>query len=225
MKHYSSSIPDAAQERVTACFIASQRKFRAEYVLAGKVVGVRQYHETGDLEGEWPLKDGLLHGIQYRCDVPGNVLSAEPYFNGLPHGVAKQWSDHGKLIGTYWMVHGTGIDLWWCERADGRRVYLSEARYLKDGKLNGFEWWLNEDQHSVIEELHFKNGQKHGIGRRWNQNGRLSRGYPQYWINDRRVTRRQYSRECHRDSSLPHFREKDNRPQRSFPKDIKLGGN
>jgi hypothetical protein len=36
------------------------------------------------------LKDGLIHGIAYRSDLPEELLSAEQYVNGLPHGVAKQ---------------------------------------------------------------------------------------------------------------------------------------
>jgi hypothetical protein len=49
--------------------------------------------------------------------------------NGRTHGVARQWSDDGTLIGTYKMKRGAGIDL----------------------------WWLNEDQGSVSEERHFRN--------------------------------------------------------------------
>ncbi len=111
MKHYRSSIPKVARERVTATFEASQQKRIAEYILNGKLVGVRHFHETGELKYENPLRNGLLHGIVYRSDIPGKLLSAEPYFKGFPHGTASQWSDEGKLIGTYTMKQGTGIDL------------------------------------------------------------------------------------------------------------------
>ena len=183
----------------------------------GKVVGIRHFHETGELEYENPLRNGLLHGIVYRSDVPGKLLSAEPYFKGFPHGTAKQWSNDGKLMGTYTMKHGTGIDLWWNPHSENGLPYLSEVHYYKEGKRHGFEWWLNEDQGSVHEERHWRNGQMHGIERSWNQQGRLQRGYPRYWLNDVRITKSQYIRACAKDPTLPPFREADNRPQRTFP--------
>jgi hypothetical protein len=36
------------------------------------------------------------------------------------------------------MQHGTGIDLW--RNCHDRFVYLSEARYVRDGKWHGFDW-------------------------------------------------------------------------------------
>lgn len=222
MKNYRSSIPKIAKERVIATFVNNPRKYKAEYILNGEVVGVRQFYETGELESEWALKNGLMHGIAYRCDVPGKVLSAEPYSHGLPHGTAKQFSSDGELIGTYAMKQGTGIDLWWDESGDNDFRQLSEARYLKDGKWHGFEWWLNADQESVWSERHFQDNRQHGIERSWNSRGRLDRGYPRYWVNGERVTKRKYLRECCHDSSLPRFREEDNRPVRKFPREVKV---
>jgi hypothetical protein len=220
MKHYRSSIPKAAREYVTATFATSPQKYKAECILNGEVVGIRHFHETGELEYECPLKNGVIHGIEYRSDTPGKLLSAEPYSNGFPHGAAKQWSESGELLGTYTMRHGTGIDLWWCECTESGHPFLSEARYLKDGKRHGFEWWLNEDQQSAWQECHFWDGQMHGIERSWNAHGRLHRGYPRYWVKDVRMTKRQYLRECAKDPTLPPFCEVDNRPQRRFPPEV-----
>src|SRR2546426_10893870 len=193
MKYYSSSIPKAARERVTATFVTSPQKYKVDCLLNGKLVGIRWFHETGEVAYECPLKNGVIHGIEYHSDIPGKLLSAEPYTNGLPHGTARQWSQDGsKLMGSYTMRHGTGIDLWRCERSENGFPYLSEARYVKDGKWHGFEWWLNEDQKSVWQERHFRNNQMHGIERSWNQRGRLHRGYPRYWVNNVRRTKRQY---------------------------------
>ena len=218
MKHYRSSIPKTARERITATWITGPQKYKAKYLLNRKVVGIRYFHETGEISREQPLKNALVHGIVYRSDEPGKLLSAEPYRNGLPHGVAKQWSDDGKLMGTYSMKHGTGLDLWWQDYQEGP-PHLAEARYLQHGKWHGFTWWLHGD-HTIWEEQHFWNGKQHGIERHWSQ-GRLRRGYPRYWINDTPVTKRQYIRACASDPSLPPFREKDNRPRRRFPPEIR----
>jgi antitoxin component YwqK of YwqJK toxin-antitoxin module len=220
VKNYRSSIPKDARERVIATFLSGPQKYKAKYLRNGKVVGIRLFHESGELEHECPIKDGVTHGIVYRSDVPGKLLSAESYFNGMPHGVAKQWSDDEKLMGTYTMRHGTGLDLWWCAYGPRGSPYLSEARYVKNGKWHGSEWWLNPDQKSICEERHFQRDQMHGIERTWNQQGSLRRGYPRYWVNDQRVTKRQYLRECAKDTTLPPFRQSDNRPRRRFSAEV-----
>ena len=92
MKHYRSSIPKAARERVVATHITGPQKYMTRCTLNGEVVGVRYFYETGELLAERPLRNGLRHGIQYDTVAPGELLSAEPHFNGLPHGVAKQLS-------------------------------------------------------------------------------------------------------------------------------------
>ena len=90
MKHYRSSIPAAARECIVATYVTGPQKYKVECILHGKVVGIRTFHETGELETERPLKNGVIHGIEYRSDTPGKLLSAETYSNGLPHGKARQ---------------------------------------------------------------------------------------------------------------------------------------
>jgi hypothetical protein len=220
VKHYRSSIPKAARERIVATFVDSPQKYKAAYILGGKLVGERYFHKTGELSYERPVKNGLTHGIVYRSDTPGKLLSAEPCFRGKLHGTARQWSNDGRLIGTYKMKHGTGIDLWWQESGNGV-PHLSEARYLKDGMWHGFEWWWLGSK-ELTQEAHFWNGKEHGIERRRNLQGRLHRGYPRYWINDERVSKRQYVHACTTDPTLPPFRERDNQPKRRFPAEIRV---
>lgn len=222
MKHYRSSIPKRATECVLATHISGPQKYLAEYRLNGRVVGFRQFDQDGEIQSERPVKDGLTHGTQYFFD-PGTVAFSEPYKKGLAHGTARQYSEEGRLIGTYSMIRGTGIDLWrhktnW---GTGPSVFLSEARYFRDGMRHGFEWWLNENQNTVSRECHFKRDRKHGIERAWTAGGRLKRGYPKYWIDNQQVTKRQYLREMRRDLALPSFRDADNRPKRTFPPEIR----
>lgn len=222
MKHYRSSIPENARERVVATQLTGPQKYKAEYWLNRKLVGVRYFSLTGGLEQENPLRDGKLHGTRYFCDAfPPRVSSSEPWHNGLPHGVARQYSEDGKLLGTYCMKHGTGVDLWRQRRNWGSgEPYLSEARYLKDGKLHGFEFWIDEDQLRVWQERHFAEDLLHGIERAWNAERHLRRGYPRYWIRGQRVTKRQYLSACKGDPMLPRYSEPDNRPRRKFPPEV-----
>lgn len=225
MKNYRSSIPKAAQERVVSTHASNGRKERVEYVLNGEVVGGRWFDEDGEMGTETPIKNGMMHGTHYYFDHDFDgtlkVVFAEPYRSGLAHGTAKQWSMDGeKLIGTYVMKRGTGLDLWRNWSYESNSYYLSEARYLKDGKWHGFEWWLNEDQKTVNGENHFWENLQHGIQRKWNSKGRLMRGYPRYWVNNQRVTKRKYLRAQTSDRSLPPFRDADNSPKRSFPSEV-----
>lgn len=215
---YASCIPPEAEERITGSYADGTRK-EAEYWLSGQLVGSRQFHPTGALESEVPYQDGVIRGTRYRWDTPGRLLSAEPYERGVPHGVARQWSDDGRLIGTYTLERGTGIDLWWQEREDGS-AYLAEVHFMRDGWPHGFEWWLAEDQQRVWIERHWSHGHRHGIEREWNGQGRLCRGYPRYWVNGERVTKRQYLRAAARDPSLPPFRPEENEPRRAFPPEV-----
>jgi hypothetical protein len=220
MKHYRSSIPKAATERVLATHQNGGQKYKTEYLLNGEIVGVRQFDLNGQLEFERPMKNGATHGMLYQID-DGVVTFAEPYRNGLAHGTAKQWSYDGELIGTYTMKHGTGLDLWRCKKTWGnRRVFLAEVRYVKQGKWHGFEWWLNEDQTSVHDEHHFWENLQHGVQRSWNSGGRLRRGYPRYWVNNKQVNKREYLRARTNDPNLPPFRKSDNLPRRKFPPEV-----
>jgi antitoxin component YwqK of YwqJK toxin-antitoxin module len=84
---YCSSIPKEAIERVTAHYPTGQKQ-KAEYLLNEEVVGVRFFHETGEPESEYGLKNGVMHGVWYRWDTPGILSSAEPFVDGLPHNLA-----------------------------------------------------------------------------------------------------------------------------------------
>jgi antitoxin component YwqK of YwqJK toxin-antitoxin module len=227
MKHYRSPISKAAQERVVSTHKSNGQKQQVEYVLNGEVVGTRWFDEHGLMHLENPRKNGVTHGTMYhfddRLDGILRVTFAEPYRNGLAHGTARQWSAYdGKLIGTYTMKRGTGIDFWRTETYSGSSVYLHETHYIKNGNWHGFEWWLNDDQASVHQEAHFWENLQHGIRREWNGEGKLKRGFPQYWVNNIRVTKRQYLRACAKDSKLPPFREIDNHPKRNFPPEVQV---
>ena len=190
-----------------------------ECLLNGQVVGQRCYDGDGNLRIETPIRDGKKHGREYIWNETGKLESVEPFFNGKRHGLAKQYGRKGNVIGTYRFVHGTGFDIWRWEREDGT-TFISEVFSARDGSLDGYEWWLNEDQHSVWHERHWHKGTLHGIERMWNEKGRLKRGFPKYWIQGHAVRKRVYLQAAEKDKSLPGYREKDNQPGRKFPIEI-----
>jgi len=190
-----------------------------ECVLDGQVVGQRAYDEDGSLRVETPLKNGKKHGREYIWDETGALDSVEPYIDGKMHGTAKQYNRQGKAIGTYRFIRGTGYDIWRCESEDGS-IAISEIFSVRDGALDGYEWWLRGDQHSVWHERHWKQGKYHGIERMWNHKNTFRKGYPKYWINGQNVGKRAYLKAVKNDQTLPQYQERENRPQREFPADI-----
>lgn len=78
----------------------------------------------------------------------GLLASEEPYQNGLLHGVCRQWSEAGRLLGKYRMVHGTGIQRTWHE--NGRlQLEFSTVR----GDFSGrYRLWLH-DGALISEEI------------------------------------------------------------------------
>ena len=201
---FRSSIPAAARARLVERH-TSGAPARVEYVLRGAVVGHRDFDADGRLMLDCALRKGEPHGTTYRLGLAGTLLSATPYRNGLEHGVARQWSDDGRLIGSYRMRSGTGVDLWWQQTwTNPRRRYLAEVHFQVRGRPHGYEWWLNDDQVSVHQERHWWNGELHGIEREWNAKGQLRRGFPRFYVHGARVTRRVYTRARRRATRRSH---------------------
>lgn len=157
------------------------------------------------------MKGNLMHGPFREFDSEGRLEHQSFYHLGKEHGLARQYAD-GKLIGTYRMKHGTGADLWYFSKG-----CLSEERYYQDGRRHGFERWWDLDNKTVWQESHFCMDVQHGIFREWNFQGKLRRGFPQYFIQGRKVTRRKYLSAAKSDPTLLPFVEKDNLPRRSLP--------
>lgn len=219
MKQVKSDIPTGAVEQLVSEY---RREGGAiyyrimDYLLNGVLVGQRSYAQNEQLVIETPLKNGEKHGREYTWDEDGNLSLIEPYLNGKIHGTAKQYGRHGQVIGTYSLRHGTGFDIWRDESEEGT-ISISEIHSLREGLPHGYEWWLRPKPHTVWHERHWEQGQYHGIERLWNWEGKLSRGYPKYWIRDQQVTKRQYLRAAQDDPTLPPFQLKENSPRRRFP--------
>lgn len=219
MRRFKSDIPPNVVEHVTREF---RREGGAIYgrltdcILNGEVVGRRTYNEEGQLIIETPLRNGRKYGREFYWNDDGSLSLIEPYVNGKIHGTAKQYGQHGSVIGTYKLHHGTGYDIWRAENRNGT-VYVAEILTYKDGLRHGYEWWLTPKPHIVYEERHWHEGQHHGIEREWNLANKLRRGFPRYWIKGDRVTKIKYLRAAKRDPSLPAFHLRDNSPRRKFP--------
>jgi hypothetical protein len=206
-----TQIPAGAEELRDFAAVFENLDYRGyTCVLDGKVVGYRVRTVAGRLVREHGLKDGRRHGPWRQWDDEGRLAFETSYLDGLEHGIARQWID-GQLQITYRMDRGTGVDLW---VAFGS---LSEERHMKDGYRHGYERWWNWDDRTVRREGHYRMGREYGIFREWNAAGRVRRGYPRYFVDGRRVTRREYLHARRSDPSLPPILAEDNEPTRRLP--------
>ncbi len=215
---YDPSIPPNARERIRTHHPNSAKQL-CDYCINDTLIGRRSFDVNGHIEMEYGLREGKQHGASYRFYEGGGLLCREPYENGFLHGTAYQWAEDGRLLGTYALEYGTGIDLWWQGWA-GDTFELAEVHSMREGQAHGFEWWLNSDGRTLWRERHWRHGIRHGIEREWNHKGRLGRTFPRFWLNGRRVTRAKYLRAAADDRFLPAYLQTDNAPQRVFPADV-----
>jgi hypothetical protein len=223
MKQQKSNIPSDVVERLVSEYRQEGRLIYyriTNCLLHGQVVGQRHYTQTGTMVRETPLKDGQKHGREYTWNDDGSLILMEPYVQGKIHGTAEQYGAEGKVIGTYHIIHGTGLDIW-REEDEAGNISIAEIHSLRDGLPHGYTWWLITGQNLRWHEQHWQAGQLHGIERMWNQQGKLRRGYPKYWITGQTVSKQKYLQTIQDDQTLPPYDELDNSQQRQFPLEIK----
>jgi antitoxin component YwqK of YwqJK toxin-antitoxin module len=215
MRHRSTVIPPNARQRIVERH-PNGAKWKAFFYLNGQRVGWKRWDEQGHLFIECAMRQGLDHGLCRHYD-DGAVSWEVPCVRGKAHGISRQYARNGNLIGTSRWSQGTGVDLWYHD--DGQ---LYEERHIRNGLRHGVErWWW--DERTVSSEYHFKQDIDHGIHREWNVKGRLRRGFPRYFIDGLRVTKRQYEHASENDPSLPKFHERDNKPSRELPRTLPRG--
>ena len=210
---YLSSIPADAKE------VAKDGARQVNYFIGSDKVGYRYFKSDSVLTDERAYRGVHPYKHAYTWHSSGAMHSCETFdAEGVPHGTAYQWADDGRLIGSYTLVHGTGVDLWWTPWDDGT-AQLSEIHMMRDGARHGYEWWLDENE-VPYSERHWQNFAEHGIEREWNSAGRLRRGYPRYWLHGQRVRKDRYVRAAAKDDTLPPFRAEENLPARQFPPEV-----
>jgi antitoxin component YwqK of YwqJK toxin-antitoxin module len=214
MDNRPTPMPAEAHEIIRETWDNGTKK-TAEYFLDGQPVGVRSWNETGQLTMERGVRDKQWHGLLHTWHENGQLEEVRWYENGKEHGTTEQYDENGDLIGTYTILYGTGIDLWFVEP----RI-LAEERHHQEGERLGYDrWWWGKNW-AIWHESHFWHGVEHGIFREWNQAGRLRRGYPRYIVAGQRVSKRQYERTCRQDPTLPPFRAEENSSTRELPEEV-----
>jgi hypothetical protein len=118
--------------------------------------------------------------------------------------------DRGRPLSVSQFVEGRGFDVWMGGCDEG----ISEIRQLVDGTPHGLTRW--GDPSRPWEEEHFFEGRRHGIFRCWDDDV-LEKGFPKFFVNDKRVSREEYELARQTDAELPAYREQDDDNAREMP--------
>jgi hypothetical protein len=206
------AIPARAEEKILG-YDKRGAKDRSEFWLNGQRVGFVSW-DPWEPSGTPGIAGGYRNGVRVGYQISydrGAVSYAEPFKEGLVHGWAKQFDSRGRLIFESPFKNGTGTDYWCNEKGS-----LAEEHPLVEGKPSGWERWWNEDEKSIHSETHWLNGEWHGIKREWTRGG-LDRGYPQFFIHGKRISKRGYMAAARREPTLPPYRPKDDSSSRRLP--------
>ena len=105
----------------------------------------RFYYRSGQIHTEIREVDGQFHNFYRTWHRNGQLVEELRYRHGLLHGVSREWDENGRSLGSFTMVHGTGIQHYW------------------------------HDNGQLQMEISSLNGKFHGRCRTWLRNGTLIR--------------------------------------------------
>jgi hypothetical protein len=108
-----------------------------------KTVVQRIYFRPGNIMAEEPYVGGQLHGPRREWHRNGQLAEERIYRHGLVHGLCRQWNDAGKLLGSFPMVNGTGVQKSWHDNGRLHMEFSTVAgqfcgrgrTWLRDGTL------------------------------------------------------------------------------------------
>lgn len=217
------------------------------YYLGKEKVGRRVFYNNGQIADEQIFKNGKLHGIWRQFYQDGQLFAVRPYRNGKPDGTFKFWDSNGKLLGTSKLTNGNGVlrqyqnyelmsenahipfvngkvdgnKIVW-GRFDGKTIGKSITQY-KNGAMEG--WGVSyRGNGSIRYSCYISDNKLHGVFRKFDNNGNLVEGYPEYYIKRKSpapfvgrltVTKDQYLRAAKHDKILQISLEHDRPPEKS----------
>jgi hypothetical protein len=78
-------------------------------------VNSRFFYRNGRIHTESRERAGNLHGAYRVWHRNGPLAEELRYRHGLMHGVSRDWDETGRLLGSFTMVKGSGLQRYWHE--------------------------------------------------------------------------------------------------------------
>ncbi len=95
------------------CNRPERRETRKRCRMKPKLRIKRFYYRSGRIHTESRERAGSFHGPYRVWHRNGRLAEELRYRNGLMHGVSRDWDETGRLLGSFTMVHGTGLQQYW----------------------------------------------------------------------------------------------------------------
>jgi hypothetical protein len=105
----------------------------------------RFYYRNGKIHTEMRVVDRQFHGLYRAWHRNGQLAQELRYRRGLLDGASRQWAENGRLLGSFTMIHGSGLQQYW------------------------------HDNGTLQTEINTLNGKFHGRIRSWLRDGTLTR--------------------------------------------------
>lgn len=100
----------------------------------------KYYYRSGRLYVQNRYVNGEFHGRCRTWHRNGQLAEEQRYHHGLLHGISRQWNAQGRLLGSFQMVHGTGVQRYWHDNGQLRSEF-----FTLDGNFHGRNrGWLRD---------------------------------------------------------------------------------
>ena len=99
---------------------------------------IRSYFDSGALEIESELHDGIPHGYCRIFYESGGLKQETIRVKGLLNGMCRQWAEDGKLLGSFEFIHGVGTFIEWHPNGQ-KKVEFSMAAGLSEGATRVYD--------------------------------------------------------------------------------------
>ena len=167
----------------------------------------------GSIESIRTERDGRRHG--FSLDVLDGIIQFMTLEDGVEHGVGLNF-DRETFLSAYAMHHGSGVEHWYEPGPT-----LSGSCVMRDGMPHGaIRYWFDEE--CVYEEEHAFFGARHGIRRLWDESLELADGFPEFYVEGRRVSHEVYENACQHDPLLMAYEPEGDDPERDAPPRLSL---
>jgi antitoxin component YwqK of YwqJK toxin-antitoxin module len=178
-------LPAGAIEKEVPFRPTKDRTRKTLLYVGSTVVGARYYNPEGKLICDSPIKDMKIHGKEREWFSNGVLKYEGNYLDGLKDGVFYQYNSEGKLLGTFEIKNGTGIELYWHDNGQ----LAQEIEYTK-GVVTGRKRSWSSGGKLLEEELYNTHGRKEGASSRYYPNGKLEQTLQYFDIHDFCIVRR-----------------------------------
>jgi antitoxin component YwqK of YwqJK toxin-antitoxin module len=100
----------------------------------------RFYYRNGKIHTEMRMAGGQFHGLYRTWHRNGQLAQELRYRHGFLDGLSRQWAENGRLLGSFTMLHGTGLQRYWHD--NGR---LQTEINTLNGKFHGrIRGWVRD---------------------------------------------------------------------------------